>query len=90
MGVVIEWCIVLLELCTYVYHRLTCKEGILMGDESLGFLVAVVNETLGSIDIIIGEVGVLSFEMKGGKQVLELVDAKVGFEKTDETERVEI
>ena len=87
---VIEWGIVLLKLCTYVYHGLTRKEGVLMGDESLCLLVAVIHETLGGIDIIIGKVGVLSFEMQGGKQVLELVDTQVGLKKTDEAERVEL
>ena len=87
---VIEWGIVLLELCTYVYHGLTGKERILMGDESLSLLVAVIHETLCGKYIIVGKVGVLTFEMQGFEKVLELVNAQVRLKKSDEAERVEI
>ena len=87
---VIEWGIVLLEICTYVYHGLTRKERILMRDESLCLLVAVIHETLCGKHIIIGKVRVLALKMKRFEQVLELVNTQVGLKETDETERVEI
>ena len=87
---VIEWGIVLLELGTYVYHGFTGKERILMRNECLCLLVAVIHETLCGIYIIVGKVRVLTFEMQGVEQVLELVNAQVGLKKSDETERVEV
>ena len=85
----IEWGIVLLKLGTDIYHGLTRKECVLMRNDSLGFLVAVIYEALCRKYIIVGKVRVLSFKMKRFEQVLELVNTQVWLKKSDEVERVE-